>query len=97
MDNPITDFINQIGDLILLAIPVAVGLDVLFFIWGLAVYILRSGDVKAREEGRNKMIWGVIALFVIVSIWGIVGWLGSMLGIGQGGKGGVPGIENTAL
>jgi uncharacterized membrane protein len=97
MDNLITDSIHQIGNLILLAIPVAVGIDLVFFIWGLALYILKSGDVKAREEGRNKMIWGVIALFVIVSIWGIVGWAGSMLGIGQGGKGAVPGIENTAL
>jgi len=92
--DPITDFLVQIKGIINLLIPLAVACAVLFFIWGLAMYILRSGDVKSKEEGRTKMIYGVIALFVIVSIWGIVGFLGRILDIGQGGVGAVPGIEN---
>ena len=51
----------------------AVALALLFFFWGLAQFILKSGDAASHEEGKNKMVWGVIALFVMVSIWGIVG------------------------
>ncbi len=28
------------------------------------------------------MIWGVIALFVMVSVWGLAGFIGSALGVG---------------
>jgi len=89
---PIQDALNSIRNIVNVAIPIAVALAVLFFFWGLATYILASGDTGKREEGRTKMIYGVIALFVIVSIWGIVGFLGGLLGIGQGGTAPVPGV-----
>jgi len=57
------------------------GLAVVFFFWGTAQFILHSGEDKARTEGRNKMIWGVIALFVMVSIFGILNWISSTTGI----------------
>jgi K+-transporting ATPase A subunit len=92
--DPVTEFLVQIRGIVNMLIPLAVACALLFFIWGLVVYIVRSGDIKSKEEGRTRMIWGVIALFIIVSIWGIVGFLGGLLGIGQGGLGAVPGIEN---
>ena len=52
-----------------------VGLAVAYFLWGVAKYILHSDDAKAREEGKNMMIYGVIALFVMVSMWGLVNLL----------------------
>jgi hypothetical protein len=57
----------------------------LFFFWGLAQYILNSGDPTAQAEGRNKMIWGIVALFVMAAIWGLVKFLGDNLGITQQG------------
>lgn len=92
---PIENALIAIRGIVSIAIPIAVALAVLFFFWGLALYVLAAGDSGKREEGRNKMIWGVIALFVIVSIWGIVGFLGGLLGIGQGGTAPVPGVNNT--
>ena len=91
---PIITALGSVRDIINVAIPIAVALAVLFFFWGLARYILASGDSAAREDGKHKMLWGVVALFVIVSIWGIVGFLGGLLGIGQGGTAPVPGVAN---
>jgi undecaprenyl pyrophosphate phosphatase UppP len=92
---PIETALNSVRNIINIAIPIAVALAVLFFFWGLATYILNaSGDPGKREEGRTRMIWGVIALFIIVSIWGIVGFLGGLLGIGQGGSAPVPGVAD---
>ena len=52
-----------------------IALAVAYFLWGVAKYILHSDDAKAREEGKNMMIYGVIALFVMVSMWGLVNLL----------------------
>lgn len=53
-------------------IPIFVALALIYFIYGLAQYILKAGDEDGRRGARDTMIWGVIALFVIVSIWGLV-------------------------
>jgi uncharacterized membrane protein YidH (DUF202 family) len=52
-----------------------IGLAMLYFIWGIVEFIGKSGDEEGRKEGKSKMIWGIIALFVIVSMWGLVGLL----------------------
>jgi hypothetical protein len=65
-------FLETLGNLIALATPVVAALAVLYFFWGLAEYVLRSGDEKKKEEGRNIMIWGVVALFVMISVWGLI-------------------------
>lgn len=79
-----TDIVAVIAKLISDATPVVVGLAVLFFLYGLALYILASGDEAKRNEGRHIMIWGIIALFAMVSVWGLVKILQNTLNINQG-------------
>ena len=67
--------LDQIGDLIGTATPIIVALALLFFFYGLAKYILNSGDEEKKSEGKSVMIWGIIALFVMVSVWGLVNLL----------------------
>ncbi|MFA7216753.1 MAG: hypothetical protein WC095_02120 [Candidatus Paceibacterota bacterium] len=74
--------------LINLLIKVFFGLGLLLFFWGAGQFILHSGEDKARTEGRNRMIWGIIALFVMASIYGILGFIGSTVGISPNGSGG---------
>ncbi len=59
-------------DLLSLVIPLLAGLALLAFFWGLAKFVYNAGSESAREEAKNVMFWGIIALFVMVSIWGIV-------------------------
>jgi hypothetical protein len=54
-------------------IPLLVTLSVIVFIIGILKYIAGADEAAKREEGRNFMIYGIIALFVMVSIWGLVG------------------------
>lgn len=65
-------------------IPLAITLGVFYFIWGVIQYIGGSSE-EAKSEGRNRMIWGIIGLFVVVSIWGLVGIIGNTFGVQQGG------------
>ena len=77
-DYPVSLF-SQIASLVQKIIPISIALAFALFVWGLIVFITQSGDEKVVEEGKQKMIWGIIALFVIVSIWGIVAVFQGML------------------
>jgi len=89
-DSSVGGLVPLIQDLINTLTPIVVALALLYFFWGLAKYILSSGDEAEKDKGKNMMIWGIIALFVMVSVWGIVGLLGNTLGIQQGGNINIP-------
>jgi hypothetical protein len=76
--------IGSVQELIEMVIPLVIALGLLFFIWGLVQFILASGNEEAKDEGKRRMVWGIIALFVIVSVWGLVGLLNQLTGIEQG-------------
>lgn len=56
-------------------VPVLIGLAVLLFAYGVFRYIGAGGDEKRLSEGKQLVLWGVIALFVTVSFWGLVNLL----------------------
>lgn len=83
-----TDFdylILKVGDWIQLLTPIVVALALLYFFYGLARYILNADNEEKKAEGKNIMIYGIIALFVMVSVWGLVSILVNTLGITTGG------------
>jgi len=42
------------------------------FAWGVILYISAAGDEEKIKEGRQYIIWGIIGLAIIISVWGIV-------------------------
>ena len=63
-------------------IPLAFALCLLYFFWGVAKYIRTgAGSEEAAKEGRRIMVWGVVGLFVAFSVWGIISFIQSELGI----------------
>ncbi len=66
-------------------IPILVSLAVLMFFWGLVKFIAHADEPDAIKEGKNVMIWGMIALFVMVSLWALVGYLQESLGLNVSG------------
>lgn len=71
-------------ELIRTALPVIAGFALLVFIWGLVKFIFRiGGDEKAVEDGKKLMIWGLIALFVLLSFMGILAFLYRDFGFGR--------------
>jgi hypothetical protein len=79
----IGNLVGQIGSIIDLLLPIVVAIALLAFFWGLAKFIFAAGDESAKEQGKRIMIWGIVALFVIVSVWGLVNFLGDATGVGQ--------------
>ena len=45
---------------------------VVFFIYGVVEFISASDNEEARTTGKQHMIWGIIGIFIMVSVWGIM-------------------------
>ena len=78
---PLQDLLPSVGGVLRNLIPVVFGIVLLVFFWGLAKFIFNAGDEKKIEEGKRIMVWGIIALFVMVSIWGIIRLIQGDLGL----------------
>lgn len=84
---PPKDFAGLIGKLIepiRAVLPLIASLALLAFVWGLVKFIARAGgDEKAITEGKKLMIWGLVALFIMISVWGILRLFYSELGFSR--------------
>lgn len=71
-----------IGVLNTVVVPTIFTLAFLVFIWGVVNYFfIHGGEETKREEGRKFILWGIIGMAVLFSVWGIVNILLSTLGI----------------
>ena len=89
----IENLIRSVGRLIQLLLPIFVTIALLVFFYGLILYIREANDPEKAKEGKSIMIYGIIALFVMVSVWGIVRFIGVALNIDAGRTIPVPGVE----
>ena len=75
-------------------VPIVVTLGVIYFIWAVIQYVTVK-DEEERAKSKSHMIYGIIGLFVVVSIWGLIQFLGTTLGISSGaGQGYVPCVND---
>ena len=61
--------------------PLLVSLAVIGFVWGVIQFFLFQENEEKRKKGKEFIVWGLIALFVIVSVWGLVGVLTATFGL----------------
>lgn len=76
-----TNVVTPISNAISALIPVIFGLAIVYFFWGLIQYIRSAGDPAAAAKGKSIMIYGVIAIFVMASIYGLIAWLQGATGV----------------
>ena len=71
-----------IGAINTIVVPVIFALAFLVFVWGVVKYFFFNGsDETARTEGKQFMLWGILGLALLFSVWGLVNLLLSTLGI----------------
>lgn len=78
----IQTFLCAFSGLISLTTGIVASLALLVFFWGLVKFIAKADDPKEKEAGKNIMIYGVIALFVMFSVFGLVKFLQTSFGVG---------------
>ena len=68
----INDLFNLTEDIINKLAPLLIAIAVIILLIGIINYIRAGDDEEKRAKGKNEMIYGIIGLFVMVSIWGLV-------------------------
>ena len=86
----ISDIITTVKSITSLLVPLLIAIALIMFIVGVIKYITAGSDEEKRKEARNTIIYGVIGLFAIVAVWGLVGVITSTFGIDAGGTISIP-------
>ncbi len=66
--NGLSTRLLAIGDIV---IYLLVSLAVIYIIWNVVQYFIKPSKDDRKDAGMN-ILWGIIGLFIIVSIWGLV-------------------------
>jgi len=61
-------------------IPIIIALAVVYILWGIVQSFVKGGDDE-RKAGHMKILYGIIALFIMISIWGLVNILVNTTGL----------------
>jgi len=81
------DFIGNgstgiIGVMNTIVVPIIFAFTFAAFVWGVVKYFfLHGGEEKSRAEGRQFILWGILGMAVLFSVWGFVNIVLSTLGI----------------
>lgn len=59
------------------------------FIWGVAEFIRNANNPEGRKKGQDHMIWGVLGIVIMVSVFGIINLLINTFGLSKSN------IDNT--
>lgn len=76
------DALGVVNTLLNALIGVMVVMAIVVFFWGLVKYLWGASSENAHD-GINLMIWGVGAIFVMVSVWGLIRLLQRTFGVEQ--------------
>lgn len=91
----LTGIINLFIDLGLKIIPLFGAIAFFAFVLGVARFIKAAGNEKEVKDSKNIIIWGVIGMFVLFTIWGIISFLKSEFGFGS--EVGIPQIPTSII
>ncbi len=75
IDSLITGGLSIIRGLLIFLVSLAV----VWFIWNVIQYTI-ADDEEKKGKAKEQMIWGIVGIAVIVSVWGLVAILRGMFG-----------------
>ena len=64
-------FLFKIQQVLNSVLPVLIALGVIYFVWGVVQYVINDSE-EAKKKGKDRMIFGIIGLAIILSLWGLV-------------------------
>ena len=66
------DLFNLIEEILGKLAPMLVAIAVIVLLVAIINYIRAGEDEEKREKAKSLMIYGIIGLFVMISLWGLV-------------------------
>ena len=87
----LTGIVKFINSILNTATGLIVALAVVYVLYGIFQFV-QAGDDDARKEGRNKMVYGIIGIAVMVSVWGLVKIVINTIGTDNSASYGAPAL-----
>lgn len=56
------------------------GVAVVYFLYGLLKFMQNPDNTTAQQEGRQHMLWGVIGIFIMIAVYGILNFAANVVG-----------------
>jgi hypothetical protein len=91
-DDRVSRLLSLVSYWFVVVATIIIAIALITFLWGVVKYITSGADEEQRIGARNMMLYGIIGLFVMVSVWGLVYFVGSVVGIEPGGGTNLPGV-----
>jgi len=81
----IVPFLGRVNDLILNPlIALAFGVSFVYFFYGIVKFLrLEAGD-SSRKEAQNAILWGIIGMIIMFSVYGIIKFVLATFGVSVG-------------
>lgn len=77
-----SQIVQRLNDLIIRPLILLVFAGGFFlFMWGLVVFLWNSREGEIANEGKQHMLWGIVGMFVMVSVGGILALILGTFGI----------------
>lgn len=77
----IGEILTYLSCLLSKIMPILVTVAALAFVWGIINLYLNPNNEEKKKQGKGFMVWGLVALFVIVCVWGLVGVIANTFGV----------------
>jgi len=76
-----TLFANINNEIITPIIYLLFALAIIYFLWGVFVFIKNADSAEKRADGYQHMIWGIVGIFIMASAKGIINLILSSIGL----------------
>ena len=81
----VTPIANNVLALVRVLVLIVFVLAIVAFGWGIVQFIFAGGDPTAIGKAKSFLLWGVIGMAVMSSLFGLITFLQQYFGVNSGG------------
>lgn len=80
--NAINDVMQRFEEFIILpAVMIVFAAGFFLFVWGFVEFLWNLNSGGDNKEGKSHMLWGIVGMFIMVSVYGILNILDNTFGL----------------
>lgn len=70
------------NDMLNWAVPTLIACAVVYFLYGVLQYVIMGDDEEKKEKAKTTILYGIVGIFVMVSVYGLVKLVQNTFGVG---------------
>ena len=78
----VTSIVTNVQTILNTVITIVFILAIVVFGWGVVKYVTAANNPEKEKEARSFLWWGVIGIFVLAAVFGLVQFVAKYFGVG---------------